>query len=287
MTLELIDFCIEHHIILVMRPPHCTHVLQGEDVVSFKNIKADFMKEKQKLLTRLHFEGLRAKPPRLGPSSMGFQHFCRTIKPVWDKHFSEERNKIAWQRIGVAPFTRCVYWDLLRRERERAEALQRISLPGSEELNFADAHAVAFGSSTSAQADAGGDGSAEDEAGSTRAPGATRLSSADLWKTPVTRVSGREKIAAKAAEQAAKKQKKEESAAARERADIEKRMAAREMATSIFARLTDPDDSDIEDVHDLTVAELKAILTDKGVKVPSKANKEDLRRLVREHVCFE
>ena len=46
-TLELIDFCIEHHLILVMRPSHCTHVLQGEDVVNFKNIKADFMKEKQ------------------------------------------------------------------------------------------------------------------------------------------------------------------------------------------------------------------------------------------------
>ena len=59
------------------------------------------------------------------------------------------------------------------------------------------------------------------------------------------------------------------------------------MATSIFAGLTDPDDLDIEDVDDLTVAELKAILTDKGVKVSSKANKEDLRRLVREHVCFE
>ena len=95
--------------ILITKPER----IPGEDVVNFKNAKADFMKEKQKLLTRLHFEGLRAKPPRPGPSSLGFQHSCRTIKPVWEKHFSKERNKIAWQRIGVVPFTRCVYWDLL------------------------------------------------------------------------------------------------------------------------------------------------------------------------------
>ena len=163
--------------------------------------------------------------------------------------------------------------------------MQRSNIPASEQLNYADAHAVAFGSSTAAQADG-----AEDEPGTARAlgaTGATRLSSADLWKTPVTRASGKEKVAVKAAEQAAKKQKKEVSAAARERADIEKRMAARELTSNILARLMDEDDSDVEDVDDLTVAELKAILTDKGVKVPSKANKEDLRRLVREHVFFE
>ena len=50
MTLQLINFCRENNIVIVMRPPHTTHKLQGEDVQNFKNIKADFLKSKMQTL---------------------------------------------------------------------------------------------------------------------------------------------------------------------------------------------------------------------------------------------
>lgn len=84
-TLELIEYCREHHIHIVLRPPHTTHKLQGEDVVNFRHSKVDFQQQKMEVLCMLTSEAMAAGS--IPPTSLGTQHFTRCVKPVWDKHF--------------------------------------------------------------------------------------------------------------------------------------------------------------------------------------------------------
>ncbi|KAE9402188.1 hypothetical protein BT96DRAFT_1088144 [Gymnopus androsaceus JB14] len=42
---ELLDFCVAHNILLLGYPPHCTHALQGLDVVCFAKHKEEWKRE--------------------------------------------------------------------------------------------------------------------------------------------------------------------------------------------------------------------------------------------------
>ena len=55
-TLELIEYAREHNIVLLGYPPHCTHALQGLDVVCFARMK-DAWKS-----SISDFEALHARP---------------------------------------------------------------------------------------------------------------------------------------------------------------------------------------------------------------------------------
>jgi len=94
LTLDLLNFCRENNIIIVLRPPHTTHKLQGEDVQNFKNIKADFLKSKMDLLSKIVTEAVN-KGQKI-PSGLGLKHLMRVLTPVWDKHFARSQNVKAW-----------------------------------------------------------------------------------------------------------------------------------------------------------------------------------------------
>ena len=44
-TLELLEYARDNNIVILGYPPHCTHVLQGLDVVCFAKMKEEFRKE--------------------------------------------------------------------------------------------------------------------------------------------------------------------------------------------------------------------------------------------------
>ena len=44
-TLELLEYAIANNIVILGYPPHCTHVLQGLDVVCFTKMKTEFHNE--------------------------------------------------------------------------------------------------------------------------------------------------------------------------------------------------------------------------------------------------
>ena len=44
-SLELLEFARANNIIILGYPPHCTHALQGLDVVCFAKMKKEFRKE--------------------------------------------------------------------------------------------------------------------------------------------------------------------------------------------------------------------------------------------------
>ena len=266
MTLELIDFCREHHIVLVLRPPHTTHRLQGEDVKNFKNIKADLEISKGNVLSKLHIEAKkkREKPP----SSLGLKYLVRVVKPVWESHFSKSNNLKAWERIGVQPFTRCVYWQLLEEEERAAKAVTEA------ELNFAAAKEVAFGTTE--------DEDLEDEDEDPALKKATIFSSAQMWdKGPITEDDGREMVAQNTATIKEKRKEAEEKKAKNERIKRAKHMEASIEGSRILAKLADENDDDIDDVMDLTVPQLKAVLTAAGLEYPSGAKKGELQDIAK------
>ena len=51
LTWQFIEYAKAHHIMVLLRPPHTTQVLQGEDVHGFGIFKKAFKAAKQALLT--------------------------------------------------------------------------------------------------------------------------------------------------------------------------------------------------------------------------------------------
>ena len=50
LTLTIIEFCRAHHIHVLLRVPHTTHLTQGEDVSNFSQFKPEFRRQKAELL---------------------------------------------------------------------------------------------------------------------------------------------------------------------------------------------------------------------------------------------
>ena len=44
-TLELLEYARDNNIVILGYPPHCTHALQGLDVVCFTKVKEEFHEE--------------------------------------------------------------------------------------------------------------------------------------------------------------------------------------------------------------------------------------------------
>ena len=109
-TLELLDYCRTISLHIVLRPPHTTHVLQGEDVEHFGTFKQLYQQKKLLLMSERLFAG----KTRL---TAGDLLLC--AKDAWERAFDLEHSLKAWSKIGVSPFTRCVYWELKKAEEKR------------------------------------------------------------------------------------------------------------------------------------------------------------------------
>ena len=57
-TLDLLQYCIKNNIRVLGYPPHCTHTLQGLDVVCFAHMK-DLWKDEIKAFKDLHKQGVK------------------------------------------------------------------------------------------------------------------------------------------------------------------------------------------------------------------------------------
>ena len=96
-TLELIDFCIENHIILILRPPHTTHRLQGEDTTNFAYIKADWHHAKLIEIRRLHNEARNRGDLGWANVKLGISRMSEILKPVWRSTFPRRSTP----RLGI------------------------------------------------------------------------------------------------------------------------------------------------------------------------------------------
>ena len=56
-TLEVLIYCRDNNIILILRPPHCSHIIQNEDVANFGPFKDRLEIEKSKLIAERYIKG--------------------------------------------------------------------------------------------------------------------------------------------------------------------------------------------------------------------------------------
>ncbi|KAK3241410.1 hypothetical protein CYMTET_48826 [Cymbomonas tetramitiformis] len=116
-------------IIIVMRPPHTTNISQGEDVINFGTFKPLFRTAKANRL----LEKLNTGSKKLF-LDMGDLMPCTTA--AWEEDFSKEENRKAWAKIGVNPFTRCVYWELRGKEEVAKARVKKVEDVNTEVLTF-------------------------------------------------------------------------------------------------------------------------------------------------------
>jgi hypothetical protein len=116
-TVAMLEFMATKKLVLGLRPPNTSHLLQNEDLLSFLVFRNDsevgYNKVKQ---TRLAFI-MTEKKPRY---SLGFQDAMAVIRPGWDKMMSKEVQQKAWEMGGVNVFSR-----LPQRLLERTEAMEQ------------------------------------------------------------------------------------------------------------------------------------------------------------------
>lgn len=90
-SLELLDYARANNIVILGYPPHCTHVLQGLDVVCFAKMKNEFRSEIQK------FKALHRR-------SVGKGDFAGVFGRAFLRSFTEDAVKSAFAATGVYPF---------------------------------------------------------------------------------------------------------------------------------------------------------------------------------------
>src|SRR5882762_1569311 len=90
-TLELLAYARANNIVILGYPPHCTHVLQGLDVVCFTRMKNEFHYEIQK------FEDLHK-------SKVTKANFVGVFGCAYLRSFTEDTIKAAFSATGVYPF---------------------------------------------------------------------------------------------------------------------------------------------------------------------------------------
>ena len=181
---------------------------------------------------------------------MGFDHFCNCLCAPWQEGFSIANNHRAWHFIGVVPFSRKVYWELVEKERAQDKACAKVDLDASK-LNVQDMVQTMFGT----------DNREEVVDPTTQT---TRLTSSMLWDNgPIT-----SDVCLALVRTAAEKRKAKEDEDARKRQAREDEMASKKQDACVLASTLTTGLTCAEDVHKLTVEQLGAIILSRNEKKP-------------------
>lgn len=92
MTLEVVDLCCKHNIILFCLPPHTTHALQPLDVAVFKSLKDHFSKS------------VRAVAFTKKDFIVSKREFSRVLRSPFECAFSIPNIKSGFRKSGIYPF---------------------------------------------------------------------------------------------------------------------------------------------------------------------------------------
>jgi hypothetical protein len=194
LTLSLLEYCRSASIFIILRVPHTSHLLQGEDVSSFSCFKPELRRQKAKMLV--------ANVEKCGYYGLHPSDFMKVVTPAWNKAFSKANNLQGWSLTGICPFTRKVMHDLIRAEACRISVASTGSGIDYTPLNSLSGGQVRIDSDES-----------DDEEGGAVARG--RISSAQLYALgPVTGDKAFSIVKARAedkAKQAADKEARKES----------------------------------------------------------------------------
>ena len=129
MTVPLLGLCREHHIIIILRPPHTTHITQPEDAHNFAKLKVLWRKEKFGLLSHRAVGGNWGVSASLSPANA-----MSCLKKPWEAAFDPQVNAAGWRATVLAPFTRRIEKTLLAEVGDRAIAGDLLVHPSVQEV---------------------------------------------------------------------------------------------------------------------------------------------------------
>eukprot|EP00937_MAST-01D_sp_MAST-1D-sp2_P003308 g3308.t1 len=218
LTLEMLQAAVELNFIILLRPPHTTSRLQGEDTKhGFGTFQSNFRTEKTEV---------QVARALTGGGPLCTIDYMRVMKVAYERAFTRENCRKSWDKIGVIPFTRRVYWELAAEERHRAELKAKSEKMGSaevvEKLQEMDAKSIvaageaarAAAAAAAAHSDSGDDDGDSDGNGSdSDGPVEKQLTSTLAWKKPANaraNVKRMEKRARQLEAAANKRKRKEE-----------------------------------------------------------------------------
>lgn len=123
---EVLVWCAQRHIMVMLKPPNTSHCLQGLDLpgMQFSRLKPLVNANIRQLLANRVADYLDQR--KSGPlPRITFRDVVPVIKPAWEQVFGqEELIKRAWEAMGIVPFTRRPYWRLLLKEQGKRSILR-------------------------------------------------------------------------------------------------------------------------------------------------------------------
>lgn len=260
-TLELLTYCRSIGLHVVLRPPHTTHIVQGEDVVHFRKFKDMYHQSK---MTKLGQKVLQ------GTYKLTVADLLDVCRVPWETAFNQANTLRAWEEIGVNPFTQKVYWDLLEQKRSR-EAVAAQANVDAEMLTVQGMVRVMFGVQEQAEGEEQQDGR--------RKRNRDTLHSCDLWDLPggATGDDCYERVRLKTEERnnkaAATAAKKEQAAAKKQAATA----ANNDLGSRVCGSLVHA-----AQLSHLLKPQLEAALAFKGVAFAKTAKKPELLQLLHD-----
>jgi hypothetical protein len=120
---DFIQRCIELGVHVILRPPHTSHVTQGEDVQGGHFHTFHRLERKEKQLVTQHLLVSSFKDRKLHR-----KHVMRITKAAWEEAFSVRVCQHAWQAIGIYPyFDQRPYWEQKAKEAAVAKLKAKVA----------------------------------------------------------------------------------------------------------------------------------------------------------------
>ena len=263
-TLELLSYCRSIGLHVVLRPPHTTHILQGEDVVHFLKFKGAYQQAK---ILKLGQKILQ------GQCRLTITDLLDIARAPWEEAFSLANCLKAWEAIGVSPFTRCVYWDLKQAESKRAEVAEAVHL-NPEMMHVQSMVGIMFGVAPG-----------EKPAAKLTRREKDTLHSCDLWDLPggATGDDCYNRVKAKTDARMAKEKEVAERKEGRKQAKQAKAAGVNAKGAEIVAKLTR--DRSLNTWSKLLKSDIECALAYKAIELPKNAKKPELLQLLLNNIC--
>ena len=151
---EVLEICATMGILMVILPPHCTHILQGEDLYHFGVFKGAFRIERAEIEAMKQLAaGWFIKLFKNGvATSFGQREFWYAIKEAWKGAWTKKAVEKGLKMQGLVPFNRAPLWKNFpnheRKEQQRSapdaesavqaaeRCAERMSTPGAPGLRL-------------------------------------------------------------------------------------------------------------------------------------------------------
>jgi hypothetical protein len=150
---EVLEICATMGILMVILPPHCTHILQGEDLYHFGIFKGAFRAQRAEIeaMKQLSSSWFIKRFNNSGVAvSFGQREFWYAVKEAWKGAWTKQAVEKGFKMQGLLPFNRAPLWKNFpnheRTEPQRSPSdkasqveaaercVERMSIPGAPGL---------------------------------------------------------------------------------------------------------------------------------------------------------